>query len=1023
MADRNTMSLTQLLIEKLAMPLATLLIRSVAGETAGQVGGGLLSIAQRLASDRYEQRELARHFERIGERVVQRLEPRIEEAIAQSDIDADKIASAVGWVLDRDGSASALLQYNMQPDRLADAWRATHPDRWNDFNTDERRIFNTALDETARYLVEIAAELPGFQSRFAALVVQELGSLVEDLDRVLDRVDCMEAWLIDRGRGGESDRFEADYRRAVIRRFDYMELLGADIPAEARRHPLSIAYVSITLLAAEDGDGPADDETGAGVSQSFEELLDELHGKDRRLLIRGEAGSGKSTLLRWAGLQAAKPGEDGEATSAGWRECIPFLIRLRDYPLGKLPSVFELPGAVAKNVGAPPEGWVRQLLESGRALLLFDGVDEVPNDRREDVRREIEEIIRAFPGNFFLVSTRPAAVPENWLASLVFREARINPMSDADRNRFIEKWHAAVAEQLRRDRRKTDEDELPALAESLIRQLRDNPPVARLATNPLLCGMVCALHRQRQQQLPETQVELCEDLCKMLLHQREKESRLDTQLLSPTYARLSYPQKRALVQELAHYMVRNGQSSVPVVQADVCLAEALGRFPKSQQVEAGIVRQVFVERSGLLREPEPGRLDFIHNTLKEYLAGDRFAALGDEGQLVDHALDPAWQPSILFAAGSAIPGFADRLIDRLLAATDAPLARVARFFGGVDAARATRLFAVRCGGDALHLSAQNRQRLNAILEDSNRPLSVSESESFAALGDFVVPYLTYDSKLAARTLLACVRTLRLIGTEAAEACLNDYRSERRATVVSELKQVLDPLELVVVQEGLLPIVELDPEVKQRLEQTSPVEVMRGLNKLTIHRPPPIDLAPLAELPELKRVHVHGLLPESIESLAKLASLERLRGNVYAVNSIGTDLVPIPAGTFLMGSPASDRGVTSDERPQHRVRITHPFLMGAYPVTQREYQQVMGTNPSHFRDDDRLPVESVSWFDAVNFCNRLSEIEGFEPHYEIDGERVSSRGGLGYRLPTEAEWEFACRAGTTTRWCCATIRSN
>jgi predicted NACHT family NTPase len=205
----------------------------------------------------------------------------------------------------------------------------------------------------------------------------------------------------------------------------------------------AIAYVSITLLAADDSDTTGDEDVGVGVSQSFEDLLDELHGKGRRLLVRGEAGSGKSTLLRWASLQAAKPGEDGEAAQGGWRECIPFLIRLRDYPQGKLPSVFELPGEVAKNVGAPPEGWVRELLDSGRALLLFDGVDEVPNDRRDDVRREIEEIIRTYPGNFFLVSTRPAAVPENWLASLDFRESRINPMSEADRNRFIEKWHTS----------------------------------------------------------------------------------------------------------------------------------------------------------------------------------------------------------------------------------------------------------------------------------------------------------------------------------------------------------------------------------------------------------------------------------------------------------------------------------------------------------------------------------------------------------------------------------------------------
>ncbi len=117
-----------------------------------------------------------------------------------------------------------------------------------------------------------------------------------------------------------------------------------------------------------------------------------------------------------------------------------------------------------------------------------------------------------------------------------------------------------------------------------------------------------------------------------------------------------------------------------------------------------------------------------------------------------------------------------------------------------------------------------------------------------------------------------------------------------------------------------------------------------------------------------------------------------------VNSIGMLLVPIPAGEFQMGSPDSD----SDEKPQHLVKITKPFYLSVYEVTQQQYEQVMGVRPwqgkQFLQEGLDYPATHVSWDDAVEFCRKLSENEGVE-----------------YRLPTEAQWEYACRAGTTTAY--------
>ncbi|HEV3003973.1 MAG TPA: formylglycine-generating enzyme family protein [Pirellulales bacterium] len=125
------------------------------------------------------------------------------------------------------------------------------------------------------------------------------------------------------------------------------------------------------------------------------------------------------------------------------------------------------------------------------------------------------------------------------------------------------------------------------------------------------------------------------------------------------------------------------------------------------------------------------------------------------------------------------------------------------------------------------------------------------------------------------------------------------------------------------------------------------------------------------------------------------------------------LALIPPGEFWMGAADEEQEAAGDEKPRHLVRITKAFRLGVYEVTQHEYQKVMGTNPSWNSaegvygkavvglDTARFPVENVSWHEAREYCRRLSEL------------RAEKEAGRVYRLPTEGEWEYACRAGTTT----------
>ena len=144
--------------------------------------------------------------------------------------------------------------------------------------------------------------------------------------------------------------------------------------------------------------------------------------------------------------------------------------------------------------------------------------------------------------------------------------------------------------------------------------------------------------------------------------------------------------------------------------------------------------------------------------------------------------------------------------------------------------------------------------------------------------------------------------------------------------------------------------------------------------------------------------VNVIVPDAT-TVSKIVTPEQMSVGDIITNSIGMVLVPIPAGEFLMGSPATEPA-RRDNEDQHRVKISRPFYLGICEVTVAQFDKVMGMRPSHWKADNN-PIEQVSWEQVTSFCRELS------------ASAAEQQAGRVYRLPTEAEWEYACRAGSQT----------
>jgi hypothetical protein len=671
--------------------------------------------------------------------------------------------------------------------------------------------------------------------------------------------------------------FERRYLDYIARSLGRLDLFGVARGRESHGHPYTDAYVRLAVARANHQDNADDEElTGAGLDAVG------AFGEARRVLLRGGAGAGKTTLLRWLGAVIAS-GDDDSATGR-WRGTIPFFLPLRRLA-GEPPAPGELLRTIAKLMAeeAPP-GWVAEQFRSGRALLLVDGVDELVTARRADVREWLEQLVSAYPEARYVVTTRPFAVAEDWLAAAEFARYDLLPMSVKGTNDFVRRWHDAARAEHGFD------DGMQRWLTDCERRLKellaDRRELRQLAANPLLCGLLCALHREDNMHLPQDRKSLYDAALHLLLVRWDEERSVRV----GEKPSLSKEEQLVLLQRFAYSFVKNQLVLLDREQATRRIEHAM-RGLRSHDADPGLVLQRMLERTGLLTEPYPDQIQFMHRTFRDYLAAKEIVEVGDLPLLIEHAHQDHWHDVVVMAVLHARPAERDQLLQGLLR-------------GNEEAQRDVRI------RDRLHLVAVacleqadvvGSQEVRVLVQQAAQrlipPRNPEEAEFLARAGSFVLELLPGPEGLSDAAAARVVRTAAMIGGELAREKIAKFTTIDESVVIEELLRAWrlseDPEDYARTVLADVDFGDRLLDVKSRY-RTEHLKYLRRLTNVEF-RGDLTPLDPIAAIPNLRQLSL--MWNDVVRDLSPLISCRSLRVLTLTRCPNVRDLAPL-AGTAI-----------------------------------------------------------------------------------------------------------------------------
>jgi hypothetical protein len=846
-------------------------------KTASRRGVDLSKLVRARFPMRRQERDVLDALVNIEDDVAKQLAPGLTDAshgLPDNEREA-ALAAVSDALLAADLSDAGLMAADLDPATLAAAVRKQWSVERAALSDSATRLYDVALDRACVVLAHLVKELPEFSTAVAVENLRRLRTVLDGMDRILDRLPL-------RGPGApEGTDFDEQFRRRYLDRavqsYEHLEVIGLTTHTYEPRTTLSVAYLSLTVTAdagQRSLEGSMPDWLGRDPGRQATENIrvEAALGGSQLTVIRGEAGAGKSTLLRWLAVNA------GHCTFsdrlADWNGCVPFLVKLRDFADGPLPRGDELlTQPSSPHCGPAPREWVHRQFESGRALLLVDGVDELVATRRGTVRTWLRELLAGYPDLRVVVTSRPTAVTSKWLLAEGFRSVILEPMSAADVQVFLRRWHAALLDSMSApELLPCRPEEVPEHQRVLLAQLQARAHLRALARSPLLCAMLCALNLDRRAKLPRDRLALYSAALEMLLERRDA----DRNVAAGEDIQASVNEKLALLRALAWWLNENGRTEMSRDQALDRITDRLRGMPGIRE-DAETLLNHLIDRSGVIRQPAAGRVDFIHRTFQEFLAAKEAVDRDSVDLLVGRARSDLWRETVLMACAQGTPDQRGRLLGGILDKAAVSSSKVARQL---------LLLAAACRETAVLAPPEVLERVDVAARGLVPPRSVRESRSLATVGESVLEYLPETlSDLTESQAAACVRTAALVNGPDALDTLTRYAYDARTEVQRELVlgwKYFDPETYARRVLSDAPLT-LGKWQRMDIDFAGAVPFLHLLNNLSScsvglwdHGPVTEEVRMLGQLRQLKDlVLLADMAPETLPELGRLTDLKEL----------------------------------------------------------------------------------------------------------------------------------------------------